>query len=209
MNLKKKRKKSSRMRGSVTHGIGGMKKARGSGHRGGFGMAGTGKRADQRKSFITNMKDKYFGGKSLNAKPRNYEVINVSELEKMANPNYLDDLFNKIDPEIKKNIKKLHKSYPYAHFSKEPLYQNQKQIEQMLNPVQGLNAYFQEKTGDKIILSVGNVDNFPLEISDLKINNTFIQLNKKTILPSWDKNGTLDYYLIEFKLPTDFSWNSP
>ena len=51
----KKRKKSSRFRGSHTHGRGGKKKARGSGHRGGFGMAGTGKRADHRKSYVHNL----------------------------------------------------------------------------------------------------------------------------------------------------------
>ena len=80
----KKRKKVSRMRGSKTHGTGGMKKNRGSGHRGGVGMAGTGKRADQRKSLILQSYEKYFGGKGLKAKPKNYEVINVSDLERLA-----------------------------------------------------------------------------------------------------------------------------
>ena len=45
----KRRRKSRRFRGSHTHGRGFKKKARGSGHRGGVGMAGTGKRGDQRK----------------------------------------------------------------------------------------------------------------------------------------------------------------
>ena len=84
-SINKKRNKSSRMRGSVTHGHGGMKKSRGSGHRGGVGMAGTGKRADQRKTLINNMKEKYFGRSSLKAKPKKYEVVNVCDLEKLAN----------------------------------------------------------------------------------------------------------------------------
>ncbi len=59
----KKRNKSKRFRGSHTHGRGGKKKARGSGHRGGFGMAGTGKRGDQKKTLIlkNTIKEKYFG----------------------------------------------------------------------------------------------------------------------------------------------------
>jgi len=56
-----------------------------SGHRGGVGMAGTGKRADHKKSLILNMKEKYFGSTGLKAKPKNYEVINVSDLERLAN----------------------------------------------------------------------------------------------------------------------------
>ena len=47
-----KRRKSSRYRGSKTHGRGFKKKARGSGHRGGFGMAGTGKRMSQELSLL-------------------------------------------------------------------------------------------------------------------------------------------------------------
>ena len=50
-----KRRKTSRFRGSHTHGRGFKKKARGSGHRGGVGMAGTGKRADQKKSLVINL----------------------------------------------------------------------------------------------------------------------------------------------------------
>ena len=80
----KKRKKSSRYRGTHTHGRGGKKKARGSGHRGGFGMAGTGKRADQKKTLVLNFKEKYFGSAPLKAKPERFEIINVSELEKKA-----------------------------------------------------------------------------------------------------------------------------
>lgn len=85
MNLRKKRKKSSRMHGSHTHGRGFKKKGRGSGHRGGKGMAGTGKRADQRKTFILNMDKKYFGKKGLKPKPKKYKIINVSDLEKISN----------------------------------------------------------------------------------------------------------------------------
>jgi large subunit ribosomal protein L15 len=57
----KRRCKSSRFRGSHTHGRGFKKKARGSGHQGGKGMAGTGKRADQKKTLILNLPEKYFG----------------------------------------------------------------------------------------------------------------------------------------------------
>jgi len=80
----KKRKKSTRFRGTHTHGRGGKKKARGSGHRGGFGMAGTGKRADQRKSFITNLDREYFGKEGLKPKKKRYVIINVGDIEKIA-----------------------------------------------------------------------------------------------------------------------------
>lgn len=80
----KKRIKSSRFRGSHTHARGFKKKARGSGHRGGVGMAGTGKRADQKKTLVINLYgNKYFGKDktlrrgSIALKP---QAINLKEI---------------------------------------------------------------------------------------------------------------------------------
>ncbi|MBS3072715.1 uL15 family ribosomal protein [Candidatus Pacearchaeota archaeon] len=106
--LHKKRKKVSRMRGSHTHGRGFMKKGRGSGQRGGKGMAGTGKRADQKKTLIIKKGINYFGSPGLKPKIRKYEVINVSEIERLANGKKEIDLNNyKIlgNGEIKISIK--------------------------------------------------------------------------------------------------------
>jgi len=60
----KGRRKSSRYRGTHTHGRGFKKKARGSGHRGGFGMAGTGKRGDAKKTIVLNLYGNDYFGKS-------------------------------------------------------------------------------------------------------------------------------------------------
>lgn len=81
----KKRKKQTRMMGLKTHKRGFKKKARGSGHRGGFGMAGTGKRADQKKTWVLNLPYDYFGKEGLKPKKSRYEIINVGELTKKAN----------------------------------------------------------------------------------------------------------------------------
>jgi large subunit ribosomal protein L15 len=59
MKLKKK-KKSVGLRGTHTHSRGFKKKARGSGHRGGIGKSGTGKRADHKKGMYTVKGEDYF-----------------------------------------------------------------------------------------------------------------------------------------------------
>lgn len=80
----KKRKKSTRFRGSHTHGRGFKKKARGSGHQGGKGMAGTGKRGDQKKTLILNLfGNDYFGRSKTLRRGRAHkklESINLSSL---------------------------------------------------------------------------------------------------------------------------------
>lgn len=80
----KKRKKATRFRGTHTHGRGGKKKARGSGHRGGVGMAGSGKRGDQRKTLILNLPEKYFGKdkalrRKLKFRPKTINLQNIED----------------------------------------------------------------------------------------------------------------------------------
>jgi len=84
----KKRKKSSRMhgRGAGSHGRGSRKKGRGSGHRGGKGMAGTGKRADQKKTLMTKLYgNAYFGKQGVTSRGTERDKrkrINLQEIEK-------------------------------------------------------------------------------------------------------------------------------
>lgn len=79
-----KRKKNSRQRGSMTHGWGAKKKHRGAGNRGGRGMAGSGKRADQRKPSL--MKDKHYFGKHgfVNKQRKEARCINIEELQRFG-----------------------------------------------------------------------------------------------------------------------------
>ena len=71
-----KRKKSDRMRGSKTHGYGSKKKHRGRGHKGGQGMAGTGKRADTKKPSI--WKERYFGKYGFVSKTPKIKIKSVN-----------------------------------------------------------------------------------------------------------------------------------
>ncbi|MBI3052228.1 uL15 family ribosomal protein [Candidatus Woesearchaeota archaeon] len=75
-----RRKKSSRHRGSHTHGWGSMKKHRGAGHHGGAGMAGTGKRADSKKPSVWKLD--YFGRRGFSPPgARDVRAVNISYIE--------------------------------------------------------------------------------------------------------------------------------
>ncbi|MEK6928879.1 MAG: uL15m family ribosomal protein [Nanoarchaeota archaeon] len=82
----KKRRKSSRYAGSQTAKRGSKKRTRGSGNQGGKGWAGTGKRADQKKTLVIKLTkgNNYFGkSKALRRGniPPSLEVINVGTIE--------------------------------------------------------------------------------------------------------------------------------
>jgi large subunit ribosomal protein L15 len=83
----KKGRKSTKMRGkgAGTHGWGARKKHKKSGHRGGKGMSGSGKRADHKKTLITNLYGgNYFGKKGVTSrgtKKDKSRKINLREIE--------------------------------------------------------------------------------------------------------------------------------
>ncbi|MBP6857401.1 MAG: 50S ribosomal protein L15P [Candidatus Diapherotrites archaeon ADurb.Bin253] len=83
-----KRKKVSRMHGRKmgTHGWGARKKHKKSGHRGGTGMAGTGKRGDSKTTLITKLYGHdYFGKKGITSRKTKKDTrqrINLQQIEK-------------------------------------------------------------------------------------------------------------------------------
>lgn len=83
----KKRKKESRMHGRKmgTHSGGCRKNRKGSGHRGGKGMAGSGKRADQKKTLVTKLYgNTYFGKQGVTSRGTARDKrkrINVGDIE--------------------------------------------------------------------------------------------------------------------------------
>lgn len=72
-------------RGQGTHGWGARKKHKKSGHRGGKGMAGTGKRADQKKTLVTKLYGhNYFGKQGITSrktKKDRRKRINLEDIE--------------------------------------------------------------------------------------------------------------------------------
>jgi len=76
----KKRNARSRIRGTRTCGWA-MKKHKGSGNRGGKGMSGTGKRADQRKTYVLAKLYPYFGSRGFTSRPTAHKILNVMNLQ--------------------------------------------------------------------------------------------------------------------------------
>lgn len=91
----KKRRKSSRFRGKHTAGRGFKKKARGSGHRGGVGKAGTGKRADQKKNLSVK-ENRHFGKRKVRRAAPKVEIKTYT----------LDVIANNMQSFVKKGIAK-------------------------------------------------------------------------------------------------------
>jgi len=91
----KKRSKRSRLRGRKTCGWGSKKKHRGSGSKGGKGMAGTGKKAGQKITFVNKYFPGYLGKSGFTSRQR-----------KEKNAINLEDINKKLDTFIKEGVAK-------------------------------------------------------------------------------------------------------
>ncbi len=86
MRIKKKRSKRSRLRGRRTCGYGSRKKHRGKGSKGGKGMAGTGKRAGQKRTWVLKYDPNYLGKKGFTSQKKlrqrkKMKIINLSQIQ--------------------------------------------------------------------------------------------------------------------------------
>ncbi|MFH1331977.1 MAG: uL15 family ribosomal protein [archaeon] len=105
----RRQKKNKKMRGSHTHGWGSKKKHRGAGNRGGRGMAGTGKRADQKKpSILKEYGKEYFGRRGFVTPTRKEDkTINLDYIEKHTDQLTAKGLITKENDYYIIDIKKL------------------------------------------------------------------------------------------------------
>jgi len=96
----KHRKKNTRQRGKTTYGFGSMKKHRGAGNRGGRGMAGSGKRADQIKTWIYKEFGHDYFGKHGFTRPQSMQkqdiIINIESLPDQDNINLTEKGYTKL-----------------------------------------------------------------------------------------------------------------
>jgi len=135
----------------------------------------------------------------------------LQELNRISKKSYLDDLFLELDKEIKNNINIMHKDNSIYHYSTEMFYRNQEQIRNKLDPIMGVKAYFKESllSQHKIILSVGNNINFPIEIINLIYNNSMVfELNQSEVfMEPQNISKPIIYKQFEFYMPKDLIWN--
>lgn len=95
--MKRKRSKRSRIRGRRSCGSGARNNYRGKGTRGGKGMAGTGKRAGQKLTWVLKYAPNYFGKRGFSS---------LKRLEQKKQEINLDEIREKLQQFLEKGIAK-------------------------------------------------------------------------------------------------------
>jgi len=132
----------------------------------------------------------------------------IKELERVSKKEYLDELFEENKKILQEDLNIIYKDFPFYHFDKELIYENQNFVARALDPPQGLNAFYSGVKDNKIVLEIGNLVNLPLKIENAFMNESVFSLDKEIILQPYVENYPVKYEKIEFNIPSDFSWQA-
>lgn len=135
----------------------------------------------------------------------------IEALQLISDRKFLDEFFSKTNSEFKKQMDILYKNFPGYNFEKEKLllYNNQEFIRKVLNPVEGIQAYFYKFDEKRRVLTLelGNIQSLPVEVLSASYNEHVLPLvESETILQAKTPFQPIDFQKVQFKLPKDFTW---
>ena len=92
----------------------------------------------------------------------------ITQLEKMSHSNYLDSFRSEIKDELEHNLQIIYSEFPWESGFPEILYENQKTLQKVLNPVKTIHAYRGIVANNYIEIELGNIQPIPIEIIDIR-----------------------------------------
>ncbi len=131
----------------------------------------------------------------------------IKNLERISNPEYLNDFFTESNNDLKNNLAIINKEFPYKKFDVQGYYKRQNQITKVLNPPKAIHAYFDKIEDACASVQIAAIDALPVEIKSIEINNNIFYPEKEVVLPCKQKDDFLIYKTIKFKVSEGFVWN--
>jgi hypothetical protein len=125
----------------------------------------------------------------------------IKELERIADPTYLDTFFKDAKAGLKDNLAILYKEFPYKKFEPANYYANQLMIKKILDAPKSFHAYLKDLSAEHVCLELGSIESLPIEIKSVKINNYELYPAEPIILPAKQYNTYTTYKEYYFQVP--------
>jgi len=122
----------------------------------------------------------------------------IKELHRISQAEYLNSFFSSIKSQMNKKLCLIYKDNPFYSYPKEFLYDNQKTIEEKLNPnIDLLQANF-DKIADGIVIDFKNKHFLPIEIKYIASNDSIIFKSSQLIVIPSNKIVQNEYFQYKF-----------
>ncbi|MCH2231883.1 MAG: CotH kinase family protein [Crocinitomicaceae bacterium] len=124
----------------------------------------------------------------------------IQALERIASEEYLNAFIEKVTPKLNEKLGYLAHEFAYIPFTWEPYFENIELIRHNLSLPKAVHPFLKESSDSLIVLSIGVVSDFPLEIIGLHVNEkrTFKPLNSSK-LPAKERNTFTNYVDVQFE----------
>lgn len=122
----------------------------------------------------------------------------ISNLERIANEDYLNQFIEKIQPELDQKIGIIAKEWAYRKFNFDGYFENIDLIKNNLNLPKPFHAFVNHLSDSTIVIDVAPVSDFPIEILKLKKGKKEFKLSQHFILPPKARETYIHFYQLNF-----------
>ncbi len=100
---------------------------------------------------------------------RDFFALYMAELERVAEPSYLDDLLRDLAPDLEEALRIVQREFPQIEVPVALLRRNQSYLRSLLQPIAGVRANTVRLANGELALEVGNLQMFPVEVLGVEI----------------------------------------
>jgi len=140
----------------------------------------------------------------------------TAELERMADPAYLDELFEEIGPELEEKLDAIYAETPWQavisghplttgarfwfYFGEQKFYERQSMIRKRLYPRAAVTSYLEESDEDGITVQIANGQKLPIEIVEVYFNGQVYRAKDRILLSEKPRYAPMAFQSYEFEL---------
>jgi hypothetical protein len=133
----------------------------------------------------------------------------VAQLERVSDPAYLDALLADLGPGIERNLRILHKEFPWQRFDPEIFRANAKLIRNVLSPTQGLHAYLNASDPRHVELEIGNLSAFPIEILRARSGDVVLEPGAGAVVAASPPSQGVEWSALPLDVKGGAAWSEP
>lgn len=129
-----------------------------------------------------------------------FHELYLDQLNKFSKLEYFKDLIDNNKDEFEEVLKFIKSNYPSKNiFSSKQLEINRLRIQDLLNPVQGINAYFSSYNQNILKLNISNLQRLPIKIIGIELEDgSKILINNNTIIRGKKPQSATKNIIINF-----------
>lgn len=133
----------------------------------------------------------------------------VAQLERVSDPAYLDALLEAIGPGLERNLRILHKEFPWQRFEVRLFRENARTIRNVLSPSKSLHAYVNGSDPQRVELELGNLGQLPIEVLRARSGSTVLEPSGASLIAPTPPTRDVAWVDVPFEVRGGAAWSDP